>query len=148
MKQTKKGTNLIFLSYYCFLTQSFEVSDKANTKAIFFVIFSFNFKIICSWKTYFINYKLQTNKKEKKLPTTYFTRPSGYWKSTPFAYSICLYLQSSPPPPNSKAKSDKVSNSFGLQNFFKLLPFSLVYSMLFSLFHEIFSAIFFTSWFL
>ena len=36
-----------------------------------------------------------------------------------------------PPPPDSKAESDKMSKSFGLQNIFNLLSFSLVYSMLF-----------------
>ena len=55
--------------------------------SIFCIIF-FLFKVIYNWKTFFINYKLQ--KKQKNPPTTHFTRPSGYWKSIPFAY-FCTY---------------------------------------------------------
>ena len=36
-----------------------------------------------------------------------------------------------PPPPDPKAESHKMSKSFGLQNIFNLLVFSLVYSMFF-----------------
>ena len=48
----------------------------------------FLFKIIYNWRTYFVNYKSQTNKKGKKQSTTNFTCPSGYWKPTSFGYSL------------------------------------------------------------
>ena len=43
---------------------------------------------------------------------------------------------------HAEVESDKVSNSFGLQNIFNLLSFSLVHIIFFSLFIETFSSIF------
>ena len=95
-KQTKKiGINSMPLNFF------------------FFFCNIFLFKIIYNREAYFINYNLQTNKQKS---TSHFTRPSGYWKPTPFAYSPILTLPLLLP--DSKAESDKMSKSLGLQNIF------------------------------
>ena len=111
----------------------------------FFVRFFILFKIIYNRKTYFIVYNLQTNKQtNKKTPsTTHFTRAFDYWKPNPFAYSLVLtLLPNTLPPTDSKAESGKMSKSFGLQNIFNLLPFSLVHSMSFFIVYWIFLYVF------
>ena len=109
---------------------------RKNSYFFFFLYLCCHFKIVRNWKTYFINYKLQTNKKEKK---TVYLYPSLWLLKTSFAYSLGLPLSS----PQSETESDKVSNSFSLQNIFNLLPFLLV-NILFFLFIETFSSTFLT----
>ena len=92
---------------------------KHMENILFCIVFFFLFIIIHKWKIYFINYKLQ--KKGLILPpmlsVPLFTENQLFCLVLP-----CLALY--PPPPHSKTELDKVSNSFGLQNIFNLLPFS------------------------
>ena len=85
---------------------------------LLFCIVFFLFIIIHKWKIYFITYKLQ--KKKDIHSTTHVICPSFYWKP---AFLPGPPLPSSLPR-HSKTELDKVSNSFGLQNIFNLLPFS------------------------
>ena len=79
----------------------------------FFVTFFFLFKIIYNKEAYFINYNLQTNEKKLYHPLYPSLR---LLKTNPF----CLLprLNTRLPSPDSKAESDKMSRSFGLQNIF------------------------------
>ena len=103
----------------------------------FFLSFGVNFvfflKIFTIERSYFIYYKLQAN---NLLPPTL---PSFWLRKTNF---FCLLPLPTLTLPLSEDESDKVSNSYGLQNIFNLLPFSLVHSMIFSSFIEIFSSMF------
>ena len=80
---------------------------------LFFVTFFFLFKIIYNKEAYFINYNLQTNEKKLYHPLYPSLR---LLKTNPF----CLLprLKTRLPSPDSKAESDKMSKSFGLQNIF------------------------------
>ena len=77
---------------------------------VFFVAF---FLIIYSRQAYFINYKLQTKKKKIYHPLY----PSIRLLKT---NRFCLLSRLNPTAPlrDSKAESDKMSKSFGLQNIF------------------------------
>ena len=66
-------------------------------KLLLFRIFFFLFKIIYDWKTYFTNYKLQTNKKEKRKNFYHPFYPSLWLLKTNFfclLYSLGLLLPS------------------------------------------------------
>ena len=94
-------------------------TKNCKNQSFLFVCFCniFLFNINYNWKVYFINRKLQKKKKRNTF-YTHFIHPSGYWKPTPFAFSLCV-----PPIHYSKAQLGKVSNKFGLQIIFSLWPF-------------------------
>ena len=98
-----------------------------SVQLIFFLHnFFFFLKLLTTEKPilHTIDYK-QT--KRKKTSTSHVTCPSVNENQlllpTPSAYPYT--------PPHLEAESDKVSNSFDLQNIFNLLPFSLVQSIFF-----------------
>ena len=115
----------------------FSTALKLGSFLLFFLSFGVNFvfflKIFTTERSYFIYYKLQAN---NLLPPTL---PSFWLRKTNF---FCLLPLPTLTLPLSEDEPDKVSNSYGLQNIFNLLPFSLVHSMIFSSFIEIFSSMF------
>ena len=66
----------------------FKTCRKKTCQLLDFFIFSnifFFLKNIFNWKTYYFKLQITNKRKEKKTSTTHFTRPTGYWKPTPFA---------------------------------------------------------------
>ena len=92
------------------------------------------------WLVYIrqVNYKLKTNKKEKKTSTTHFTHPSGYWKPTSFAYSLNLPL----PSPSTQRLNQIKCQIYLFSKKFQLSVIFFCTYCYFSLFIEIFSSMF------
>ena len=107
----------------------------------FFVTFFILFRIIYNRKTYFINNNSQTNK------TFYHPLYPSLWLLKTISFYLLPRLNLTPLTPRFKSwgwiKAGKVPKSFGLQNIFNLLPFSLVHLCFFIVYWN-FSSMFLT----